>query len=64
VNGKLECRVLMQHAQKRPIAAYMRIIQHALEIAHGLVRMDSQQKCNGLGQITLLSLQSLKVYVS
>ena len=33
----------MQHAQERPVATRMGIVQHMGEVAHRLVRMYSEQ---------------------
>jgi len=39
VDGELEIRVLMQHPQEGAVATHVRVVQHAFEITHGLVRV-------------------------
>ncbi len=43
MDGKTEVRILMQYPQEWPVTTHMRIVQHAFEIAYGLMRMHPEK---------------------
>ena len=60
MGGETKLRIAIQRVQKRAVAAFMRIVDHAGEIPDRLMRMYAEEQGNAMGHRPVFLQKNLK----